>query len=198
MLTKSSVRNWNVFLLLVLLTGGAAAGWLQSVPLSDDNIRVTVRNSAMFAFLFYLVCIAARPMHQLLRQSWSAALLKNRRLFGVAFAGVMTAHLMLIILRFVSTPGLDYPVSSLVLGGSVYAIIYVMFITSFDAPTRALGPKLWKRLHRIGLVAIAVVFALPRSVEDLSDPYKLKYMVPVLLVILMRSALLLRSTPRDS
>jgi sulfoxide reductase heme-binding subunit YedZ len=197
-ITKSSIRNWNVFLLMVLLTGGAALAWLYSVGMTDTNIRVTVRHSAAFAFQFYLICIAARPLHQLLHKPWSATVLRNRRLFGVAFAGVMTAHLMLIIMRFTTTPGLDYPMSKVVLGGSVYAIIYLMFITSFDRPAKAMGPKLWKLLHRIGLIAIAIVFALPRSLDELSNPDKMKFTIPVLAVVLMRIAVLQRSKQPDS
>ena len=197
-ITKSSIRNWNVFLLAVILTGGAALAWLSGVEMTDADIRVTVRLSAAFAFLFYLASIAARPLHQLLHRPWTSALLKNRRLFGVAFAGIMTAHLMLIIMRFTTTPGLDYPTSSIILGGSVYAIIYLMFITSFDRPARALGPKAWKLLHRTGLIAIAVVFALPRSLDELSSPDKLKFTIPVLAVILMRIAVLRRSRQQDS
>jgi sulfoxide reductase heme-binding subunit YedZ len=197
-ITKSSIRNWNVFLLMVLLTGGAALAWLYSVETTDTNIRVAVRHSAAFAFLFYLISIAARPLHQLLHKPWSATVLKNRRLFGVAFAGIMTAHLMLIIMRFTSTPGLEYPMSKVALGGSVYAIIYLMFITSFDRPASALGPKAWKLLHRTGLIAIAVVFALPRSLDELSNPEKLKFAIPVLAVILMRIAVLRRSKQQDS
>jgi len=134
----------------------------------------------------------------LLRKPWSASLLRKRRLFGVAFVGVMTAHLMLIVMRFTATPGLDYPLSSLVLGGCVYAIIYLMFITSFDGPTRTLGPKAWKLLHRTGLIAIAIVFAMPRSLDELSDPDKLKFTIPVFAVILMRIAVSLRSTPQGN
>ena len=198
MITKSSLRNWNVFFLMVLLTGSAALVWLNSVEMTDANIRVAVRLSAAFAFLFYLVSIATRPLQQLLRKPWSASLLRKRRLFGVAFVGVMTAHLMLIVMRFTATPGLDYPLSSLVLGGCVYAIIYLMFITSFDGPTRTLGPKAWKLLHRTGLIAIAIVFAMPRSLDELSDPDKLKFTIPVFAVILMRIAVSLRSTPQGN
>ena len=198
MIKSSAGKNWTVFSLLVLLTLGCSAAWLSSVELIDTNITVTVRHSAFFAFLFYLVSITARPLHQLINQRWSATLLKNRRLFGVAFVGIMTAHLMLIVLRFSTTPGLDYPVSKIVFGGSVYAIIYLMFITSFDGPARAMGPRRWKLLHRTGLVAIAIVFALPRSVAELSDPDKLKFTLPVLIVILMRIAASRRSNQRDN
>jgi len=183
---------------MVLLTGGAALAWLYSVEMTDTNILVTVRHSAAFAFLFYLISIAARPLHQMLHKPWSSTVLRNRRLFGVAFVGVMTAHLMLIIMRFTATPGLDYPISKVVLGGTVYAIIYLMFITSFDRPASALGQKAWKFLHRTGLIAIAVVFALPRSLDELSDPDKMKFTIPVLAVILMRIAVLPRSKRQDS
>ena len=183
---------------MVLITGGTALGWLYTVEWVDDNIRHTVRLSAAFAFWFYLAAVTARPLHQLARRPWTAKLLRFRRLLGVAFVGVMTAHLMLIVMRFTATPGLDYPLARLAAGGLVYGLIYLLFVTSFDGPTKALGAKAWKRLHRIGIVAIGIVFALPRSSDEMTDPAKLKFTIPLLVVILLRFIAWQRSKPRDS
>ena len=125
-------------------------------------------------------------------------ILRNRRLLGVAFAGVMTGHLSLIMYRFGSQPELTYPAPSLVVGGTAYALIYLMFITSFDGPRRALGPKAWKILHRTGLVLFSLIFAVPRSLAEITEFEYLKLGVPMLLVLLIRFAAWRRSTPQGN
>lgn len=172
--------------------------WLSTVDLVDDNIRLALRHSAQLAYVFLLAVLIARPLQQLLRKPWTAKLLRKRRLLGVAFAGVMTAHLSLIVFRFTYTPDLTYPTSSLVIGGGAYTLLYLMFITSFDGPTRALGPRAWKNLHRTGLVWFGIIFAAPRSLADLTDFAYLKLGVPMLIVLLLRFVAWRRSNPQGS
>jgi DMSO/TMAO reductase YedYZ heme-binding membrane subunit len=186
MIQSSAAKNWAVFLLLAALTAGCGATFLTIVDLVEDNIRLAVRHSAQFAFVIWLVVILTRPLQQLLRKPWTAKLLRNRRLIGVAFAGAMTGHLALIIFRFTYTPELTYPLSGLVVGGGAYALIYLMFITSFDGPARLIGPKVWKLLHRTGLIWFGAIFAIPRELSELTDPEKLKFTLPVLAVITAR------------
>lgn len=78
-------------------------------------------------------------------------LLKNRRLIGIAFAAIMTAHLVLLI----ALNGLP----AAFFGTVVYALIYLMLITSFNKPAAALGPGRWKILHKTGLCVIGIALA---------------------------------------
>jgi len=190
-------RNWQVFLGVTGLLAGLAAAWLATVEPSDASIRTTMRQTARLAFALYLVVLAARPLQELLRRNWTAALLRNRRLVGVAFAGAMTTHLGLIFYRFGSQPELDFPPPNFV-GYGAYTVFYLMLITSFDAPKRALGPRAWKALHRTGLVWAAVVFAAPRSLEDFSDPAYFTYLVPLVAVLLVRFTAWQRSPRRGN
>jgi len=188
-LTSGDRRNWAVLAGTLAVTGGAAAAWLAAAGLADHTIRVPIRITAELAFMLYLVVLVARPLQQVLRRSWTAMLLANRRLVGVAFAAVMTSHLGLIVLRFVTQPDLAHPpLVVLVVGGGTFAIFYLMLITSFDGPRRAIGPRTWKTLHRTGLVLAGAIFGLPRSVDDLSDPDYLKFGVPFLLALAIRAA----------
>ena len=183
-MSKSDKKNWQVMLLVLLVTGGLPALWLGSVPMTDENIRVPLRLTAQLAFALYLVVLIARPLQQLLRSDSTAALLRNRRLVGVAFATTMTSHLGLIVLRFTSQPEPDFMFG--IGGAAVYAVFYLMLITSFDAPRKAISPKAWKFLHRTGLVLAAFIFGLPHSFEDLSDPDYLKYGIPFAIALLIR------------
>jgi hypothetical protein len=184
-MSRNDRRNWQVFLGTIGLLGGLSAAWLASVELSDDNIRVATRSTVRVAFVLYLVVLVARPLQQLLRKDWTAALLRNRRLVGVAFAAAMTAHLGLIIYQFESNSTLDLPPPNLV-GYGAYAVFYLMLITSFDRPKHLLGPRAWKILHRTGLVWAAIVFVAPQSLEDFADPVHLAYVVAFLLALSIR------------
>jgi sulfoxide reductase heme-binding subunit YedZ len=184
-------RNWQVLLGTIAVTGGLSVLWIAVTGFSDENIRVPLRVTARLAFVLYLVILVARPLQQLLRKDWTAALMRNRRLVGVAFAAVMTAHLALIAYRFGSQADLHFVFN--LFGATAYAVFYLMLITSFDAPKKALGPRAWKFLHRTGLVIAAVVFGLPRSLEDLGDPDYLKFGIPFVLAVAIRVTAWLRS-----
>ncbi len=72
-------------------------------------------------------------------------MLKNRRYFGIVFAGSHTVHLALII-KFALDP-INLP-PTLLIGGTAYALLQLMLITSFNAPAAAVGPVAWRRLHK--------------------------------------------------
>ena len=197
-MSKNDTRNWQVFFGVSLLLGGIAAAWLASAGLTDDNIRLAMRESAYVAFLFYVVVLVARPLQQLLRKDWTATLLRHRRLIGVSFAAAMTAHLGLIALRFNWNPELEFSVVESLAGIGAYSVFYLMLITSFDAPRRAVGPKAWKFLHRLGLVYAAVIFAIPRPLETITTPDYLKFGVPFAIAVLIRMAAWPRSSRRGN
>lgn len=192
-MSRNDRRNWQVFLGTVSLLAGLSAVWLAAVELTDDNIRTATRNTARIAFTLYIVVLVARPLQQLLRRNWTATLLRNRRLVGVAFAATMTAHLGLIFYRFGSQPELDFPPPNLV-GYGAYTVFYLMLITSFDRPKRMLGPRAWKFLHRTGLVWAALIFAAPQQLSDFEDPVYLAYLAAFLLAMAIRFTAWRRST----
>ena len=190
-MSRNDRKNWQVLLGTLALTGGLSALWTAVAGFSDENIRVPLRVTAQLAFFLYLLILVARPLQQLLRKDWTAALLRSRRLLGVAFAAVMTVHLVLIAYRFGSQADLDFVFN--LFGATAYAVFYLMLITSFDAPKKALGPRPWKFLHRTGLVIAAIIFGLPRSLEDLGDPDYLKFGIPFALALAIRVTAWLRS-----
>lgn len=196
-MSRNDRQNLLVFFGVVTLIAATAVFWLGMGELTDERIRVTLRRSADFAFVLFLIVFVARPLQQLLRRNWTARLLRNRRLVGVAFAAAMTAHLGLIIYRFTSQADLDFPPPNF-FGYGAYTLFYLMLITSFDAPKKALGPRAWKFLHRLGLVWASIIFGLPRSVGDLTDPEYLVFGIPFLIAVLVRVTAWQRLRRRDS
>ncbi|MDH3620221.1 MAG: hypothetical protein OER91_04980 [Gammaproteobacteria bacterium] len=197
-MSNNDKQNWQVLLAVLLLTGGISLLWLGSTTVTDEDLRIPIRHTAQIAFVLYLIVLVARPLQQLLRQDWTASLLRKRRLVGVAFAAVMTTHLGLIAYRFGTQPELEYPLFDLLFGGTTYAVFYLMLITSFDGPKKALGPRKWKILHRTGLVLAALIFGLPRSLEDLTDPDYLKLGIPFAIALVIRITAWQRSRRRGS
>ena len=198
MLTKSSLRNWQVFLSAAFGLLLIVAIWLAVVGASDDTVGIVVRMSGRFMFAVYLLVIAIRPLQQILRQPWSSKLLRRRRLVGVAFAGFMSAHLVTIVLRDHISPSFEFEVQSNLPGALVYALMYAMFATSFDGPAKALGPRAWKMLHRVGLIALGIAFVLPDSIEQFNDPYYWTYVAPLVAIISLRTIVWRRLHQPDS
>jgi hypothetical protein len=168
----SNQRNWAVFFAAAGLTAALAAAYLGLAGISDENLRLLLRLSARVAFFVLLVIFVARPLQQLFATPATARLLKNRRLLGVAFAGIHTAHLALIIYRVNQVPDDSFNALENLPGAATYLVIYLMLITSFDAPARAIGRKAWKILHKVGLYLLFGAFLqtqLPRSLDGLAE-----------------------------
>ncbi len=197
-MSRNDRNNWQVFIAVTVLVAAISAGWLATAGLTDDNVRLALRESAYLAFVLYVVVLVARPLQQLLRKNWTAALLRNRRLVGVAFAAAMTAHFGLIVFRFNWNPDLDFSFVGSLAGIAAYSVFYAMLITSFDTPKKALGPGKWKFLHRFGLLFAAVIFATPRPLEAITEPDYLVFGIPFAIAVLIRLTAWLRSRRRGS
>jgi DMSO/TMAO reductase YedYZ heme-binding membrane subunit len=195
----SNQRNWTVFLAAtgVVLTVSFAV--LAVAGNGDDNIRALLRLSARAAFVLLLIVFVARPLRQLVRTPGTLALLKNRRLLGISFAGVHTAHLVLIFYRLLEVPTFEFDWLARVPGMATYMMMYAMLITSFDRPARAIGPKRWKILHKIGLYWFFIAFAqreLPRSLDNVNLVTSLLTVLIVAALVIRISAYLANRTPK--
>jgi len=188
MAMSNNQRTATAFIGATALTGIAAAAYLGTAGVGDDSIRLSLRVSGRIAFVILLVVFAARPLQQLLKAPWTAKLLRNRKLLGVAFAGIHTAHLGLILMRMNQLPDFGVSFEKNLPGMFVYAFIFAMLITSFDGPARALGKKPWKALHKVGLFFLVFAFTqsqLPQSLDQLE-------LVNGLLIALATIALVIR------
>jgi len=165
----SNQRNWTVFLATAGVALAAAFAVLEVAGNSEENIRALLRLTARFAFLLLLLVFIARPLRQLRKAPGTLALLKNRRLLGIGFAGMHTAHLALIFYLLNQVPTFEFNWLARLPGIATYTMMYLMLITSFDRPARAIGAKRWKILHKIGLYWLFAAFAqreLPRSLDN--------------------------------
>lgn len=145
----------------------AFLGWR---GVSDDNLRFLLTLTARIAFMIFLVVFVARPIAQLVPRPSTRWLLAERRSIGIAFAAVHSVHLGLIAVRFSVVPGLEYGIVEVLFGGTAYLLMYLMLVTSFNGPARAIGRTAWRRLHKTGLYFIGFIFVvtlLPEPQEPL-------------------------------
>ena len=168
----SSQKTWAALGTAILVSGIASVVYLCINTPSDDNLRFLLRITARSAFLIFLLAFVARPLQQVFPTRATRKLLQYRRQIGVAFAGVHTVHLAVILTRVHFIPEFQLTIKNH-FGAITYLLILLMLITSFDGPAQAIGRKSWKALHKIGVYVIGISFAqtlLPDSEQQLYMP----------------------------
>ncbi len=180
---SSNRKNFTVFSAVFLMFSFPAGFYLGQHGWDEESLGVTLRISARLALLIYLLIFIARPLRALDVNAISRNLLRNRRLIGIAFAAIMTSHLILLI----ALNGLP----AAFFGTVVYALIYLMLITSFNKPAAALGPGRWKILHKTGLYVIGIALAqeqFTRMLTGVGEPANYVLAALVLVAIGVRIA----------
>lgn len=168
-MTRSTRRNFTILAAVAAASTFLAWAVITLNGFSDDSLRISLRLSARISFMLFLVIFVARPLAQLFPGPATRTLLRERRSLGIAFGTNHIVHLALIACRYTAFPELEYPVSSGIVGGTAYLLILLMLITSFDGPTRAIGPKAWRVLHKTGLYFVGFVF-VTTLLPDPGDP----------------------------
>ncbi len=145
--------------LLVLALCGLAAGVVALQGVEEAGLRSLLRATARSSVLLFVAAFSASALRRLWPMPATAWLLRNRRYVGLAFAFSHTLHLLAVI-GLVRGGFVQLDPAILALGGVGYGFIYAMAATSSDAAVRTLGPRRWRRLHRIGIWWVWAVFAL--------------------------------------
>ena len=176
----SAQRNWTVLLSTMLAAGAVVLTIFDKNGTDEATVVLTLRLTAFSSLLIYLLLFVARPMRQLVDSQLTRALKENRRYFGIALAGSHTVHLMLIV-NYVLGPGV--PFQTLFIGGVAYSFLYLMLITSFDAPAAAIGPVAWRRLHKAGLYWIGGTFTFTLGNNFIANPDSLVHQIVVAVIL---------------
>lgn len=170
----ANARNWTVFAGSIAVTLAVAATYLAAAGSDDENIRRILRRTGDAAFVILLLVFVARPMRQLVATPFTGALLRQRRQLGIAFAGVHSAHLLVILYRHGQGGDFEFRVAENLAGGLVYLVILLLFATSFDRTAQALGPRRWRLLHKTGLYVVFAAFVqavAPRNSDEIGSIY---------------------------
>jgi sulfoxide reductase heme-binding subunit YedZ len=185
-----SLRLW---LFMSLFASAVIASWSMGENSDLSAWQLWARYTARISFPFFLLAYAARPLHMILAQPWTAWLRKNRRNIGLSFALLHIIHLGALVMFFV-TSGEPVTLVTIIGGGLGYLFIVLMALTSSDKMIKRIGPITWRRLHLVGMHYLAFIFLLSylgRSFEP-DNLIFLTHVVAILGVIALRARLLFK------
>ena len=128
---------------------------------SDDGLRGAIRATARESLLLFLVTFVASSVNALSRSRGGKWMLRNRKFLGNAFAASHTTHGGLVVGLVALDPArfLEHTSAAGLYGGLFgYVVLTAMVITSFDGPTRRLGRRRWRVLHKGGMYVFFGIF----------------------------------------
>jgi DMSO/TMAO reductase YedYZ heme-binding membrane subunit len=155
---------WPTWLGLLAGLAALAAGLLAGSDL-QEGWQLAARYTARASFPFFLVTFVASSVLRLHRRPWTKALLRDRRWWGLGFAGCFFVHLVA-LLTFNWLKDRFPPVGLLDSGVWAYTVLLAMVLTSTDGARRRLG-RWWTVLHRVGMWSFFFIFVLSSYLDAL-------------------------------
>lgn len=143
--------------ILIGLTGWVMFSGVDPVEASRGAIRLTARTS----LALFLLAFVASSLHRLAGVGATAWLLRNRRAFGLGFVLSHLLHAGALIRLWRLDPALFDALTtpaSFIAGGSCYAIILALGVTSLLPVRRGMSRRAWMTLHRGGVWVIWAFF----------------------------------------
>jgi sulfoxide reductase heme-binding subunit YedZ len=125
-----------------------------------EQLVLLNRYLARLSFLFFIPIYAASPLRVWRPNDTTRRLVGIRRSLGLGYALIMGAHLLAIggLQQMASSEPID--LATAIGGGLGFVFIAALAATSNDASIRLLGAKAWKRMHRIALHWLWVIYAI--------------------------------------
>jgi methionine sulfoxide reductase heme-binding subunit len=188
-------RDWfNGYRLLTLLTLLliALCLWLAGMRhLDAEGVRMVVRFTARSSLLLFCLAFSAAALARLWPNGWTRWQLRNRRQFGLAFAGSHGLH-ALALMAFARLDPAAFAaatsVASYLFGGIGYVVIVAMTVTSFDRTAAALGPRGFRLLHLIGGYYLLVQFSVSFGMRIPDMPNYALFLFPLAATLALRIA----------
>jgi DMSO/TMAO reductase YedYZ heme-binding membrane subunit len=152
---------------LGLVAGAAAiavamsAAFLAHAGITDDGLRTAIRATARESLVLFLLTFVASSVNALLRNDGGKWVLRNRKFLGNAFAASHATHgALIVVLAALDTEHFLARTSATGLYGGLfgYVVLAAMVITSFEVPTRRLGRRRWRILHKTGMYVFFAIF----------------------------------------
>jgi methionine sulfoxide reductase heme-binding subunit len=187
------MTRWKLFGVLTVIVTFFALTASALAPDRVQSLQYAIRATARTSFVLFLVAFTASSFAKLLPSAAARALVRERRYIGLSFAASQFLHAVALVIYIRTAPEAFWvgrtPATNI--PGSIgYLMILLLTVTSFAMPARLVGPANWKRLHRVGVWILAVIFAgsfLTRV------PHHGAYLIPGLVMV---AAMLLRMTVR--
>lgn len=148
---------WWLFAAVLGVAAAIAAGSLAFWGTGSEGLVHITRYTARFAFLIFIVVFATGALAQLFPSATTRWLKRNRRYLGLSFALAHFIHLGALTSFFIAI-GEAPDIVTIIGGGGAYVLIAAMALTSNDWSVRTLGPKIWRRLHLVGIAYVWLIF----------------------------------------
>jgi len=135
---------------------------LLAFGMSEESLRLTLRETARISTLIFILIFIASPVHKLMKNNLSRWLMVNRRYLGISFGISHIIHLGLILFLMLAYSNGELlkiaSVTTYTVGGIGYALIFAMLATSNNRSVKYLGHKRWKTLHTFGMYYLLLAF----------------------------------------
>jgi hypothetical protein len=196
LLLHPSLNGWPLFgviagLSFAIILAGLAITGTSTPEATVDMIRLSVQLASPWIYLAFV----ATALGQLFPSNFASWLLRNRRYVGLAFAAGFGWQAVFIV-ALLALHG-DYYATVLhdtaefIMRMLRYALLLALTVTSFFPVRRAMDPRHWRLLHRVGIwyfwAAIWVSYAETVMVGD-TRLIAIVYTVTGLLVLTVRFA----------
>lgn len=181
---REGFEGWRVFWTATLVLATMAMGLLVAAGWDVEGYRLVIRATARTSLIFFLAAFAASALASLWPNGFTRWLRRNRRQLGLSFAMSHFIHALAIYAFYTADPATFWTLQntrSLITGGVAYLFIALLAATSFNRMVRALGPKLWGRIHWAGVWFIAISFIFTNGKRIPVSGY---YAIPVALVLI--------------
>ena len=159
-----------------LLLGAAVTGSMLSAHgFTTEGWQLAARYTARTSFLLFLWPYLASSLARLWPNGVTRTVLRERRGFGLAFAGAHGVHFAALVMFFQVSGETPSPVT-LALGGFGYVLVALMAATSNNASVRLLGRN-WPRLHTFALHYVWFIFVATYAGRIAKHPDMGEYVV---------------------
>ena len=200
MLRHSLLNGWPLFYVIaglsfVIILVGLAVRGTSTPEATVAMIRLSVQLASPWIYLAFV----ATALGQLFPSSFSSWLLRNRRYVGLSFAAGFVWQAVFIVV-LLALHG-DYYATVLhdtaefITRMLSYALLLALTVTSFFPVRRAMNPRHWRLLHRVGIwyfwAAIWVSYAEMVMVGD-TRVVAIVFVVAGLFVLTLRCAAYLK------
>ena len=193
-------EGWRLFAVLSL-TLLALSVWIAEMRgFEVDGVRMVIRFTARTSLLFFCLAFGAAALARLWPSGWTRWQRRNRRSLGVTFAASHGIHAVAIVAFAVMDPAgyaAATSIASYIFGGIGYAFIIAMTATSFDRTAKALGARVWRRLHLIGGYYLLFQFTVSFGKRIPDMPLYAMFLIPLVAVFALRMiSMAVARTPR--
>jgi methionine sulfoxide reductase heme-binding subunit len=193
-------EGWRLFAVLSL-TLLALSIWIAGMRgFEVGGVRMVIRFTARSSLLFFCLAFSAAALARLWPSGWTRWQRRNRRSLGVTFAASHGIHAVAIVAFAVMDPAgyaAATSIASYIFGGIGYAFIIAMTATSFDRTAKALGARVWRRLHLIGGYYLLFQFTVSFGKRIPDMPLYAMFLIPLVAVFALRMiSMAVARTPR--